>query len=432
MNSQKGYILNVVVTGFMVLVILSTALFLGRFCCLQALFELMPPDMAQAVQSPSGLLGDWDREQKWSQDEPNAISSPSRVELGTSSTVMGSLGFVDVVFPDIVWEQLISQDIFWVSGKREDSLWDLIYFDDKLDLLVKCSLARQGRRTRTSWTRNIELYAGPEGMSKELTDEIGTFTDPLISQRLILFDRRLSRFIRFDFKNQEVIRGPEVEQKIIKVGRLTKNGRAVRGPYWQPPKRRIAKIRKRYTVLPQSVPRYEPVIEDTGTGVLRDSELALDNSGYIYKVDMETLELTGPIGSLPWPGAFGLLAYNVEPFMIGREYKGLMTGGIGPDVFRPKLFVFGQDAGFIGWERGDVEISKFGGGPGLSIANFILETLHPLALELVSYFAGIRFNGTGGYRSIFVLPHSLVGRIGAQQSQEGIVEYILGLWVVFP
>jgi hypothetical protein len=118
--------------------------------------------------------------------------------------------------------------------------------------------------------------------------------------------------------------------------------------------------------------------------------------------------------------------------MIRGEYKGLMAGGIGPDIFRPRLLVFGEDSRFIDQARGDIEISKFGGGPGISITNFVLEALHPVALELVSYFAGLRFDGEGGYRSIFILPHSLVGRIGAQLSEEGIVEYILGLWVILP
>jgi hypothetical protein len=277
MNSQKGYIVNVIVTGLMAVVVLSTVLFVGRFSCLQALFELMWQDMSRAEKSPSGLLGDWDRGQRQSQNEPNAIARPSRIGLGTSGNVMGSLGFVDVVFPDIGWEQLISKDIFQVSGRRNDRLWEVIYFDDKLGLFVKCSLTGEGRRSRNSWTRNIELYVGPEGMSKKPADGIGRFTEPAISVRLIVFDRRLSRFIRFDFENQEVIRGPKVEQKIIQVGLLTKNGRAISGPSWEPPKRRSTKIKNRYTILPPSVPRYESVIEHTGTGALPGSELALDN-----------------------------------------------------------------------------------------------------------------------------------------------------------
>jgi hypothetical protein len=167
-------------------------------------------------------------------------------------------------------------------------------------------------------------------------------------------------------------------------------------------------------------------------GVLRDSEIVLDKAGSIYKLDIDTLEMTSPVGRLPWPGTRGLLAYGVSAISFKDEYKGLVAGGIGPDIFRPGFLVFDKDGIQIGEEWGDVELSKFAGGPALSITNFVLETLHPAILQLAAYFTTLRFDGADGPTSLFVLPNSLVGRKGAELSAEDIVEYILGLWVIFP
>ena len=85
MNSQKGYVINVVVTGFMVVVVLSTVLFAARFFCLQGLLSLMPDKMLQAEKSPSGLLGEWDRRPDRPVTEPNAVAKPSQITCSTSS-----------------------------------------------------------------------------------------------------------------------------------------------------------------------------------------------------------------------------------------------------------------------------------------------------------------------------------------------------------
>ncbi|MHC4213913.1 MAG: hypothetical protein ACYSWP_11125, partial [Planctomycetota bacterium] len=65
MKSQKGYVINVIVTGFMAVVVLSTVLFVGRFFCIQPLLMLMPQgmslEMARVVSSPSGILCGWDK-----------------------------------------------------------------------------------------------------------------------------------------------------------------------------------------------------------------------------------------------------------------------------------------------------------------------------------------------------------------------------------
>jgi hypothetical protein len=437
MNSQKGYVVNVIVTGLMAVVVLSTVLFVGRFFCINSLLELMPGGMLQAQKSPSGLLGDWDRKPDGPVTEPNTVAKPSLITCSTSSGLMGqSLGIFEALSPDTYWEQLISPGIYRISGEQKQMWRHLIYFDKDLGLFVNCDIARKGiddkGRWTGKWTKIINWYAGPGGISQKPDGNIGRFDRPVMAEgRLIIFEHGLSQFFQIDFKNKEVKRGPKVEHEIVQVGELTKNDMALRLD-WSPPMRRTVESRRRPSREVKTSVRYVPVRTDMRTFGPRNWEPVLDKSGTIYKLNAETLELTGPIGELPWPGTRGLLAYNVAGFSIKGEHKGLIAAGLGPNIFRAGFLVFDEAGNHIGEEWGRVELSEFGGGPGLSVSNFVLETLQPTILQLAAYFTALRFDGAGGPRSLFILPNSFVARIGGQWSAEGLAEYILGLWVIFP
>lgn len=441
MNSQKGYVVNVIVTGLMAVVVLSTLLFVGRFFCLNLLLESTPPEMARAGSSPSGLLGEWDKRPDAPVTEPNAVVIPSLIEYRTSpflvSQSLGIFQYLENINQDR-YEQLNSPDIYYFFQEYQG--WrNLVYFDKALGLLVNCDIGREGiddkDRWTGKWTKKINWYAGPGGISQEPDTAIGRLTKPLIGQSGIIFDRKLSQFVRIDSRKKEVKAGPKIEQEIVQVGNLSKNDRVMAGPIWRPPQRRIVKYKERpdgrvvkyikgYEYIQQEM--FHHYLPETG------SELVLDNSGMIYKLNMETLELTDPVGWLPWPGIRGSLAYEVKPLCIQGSYAGLIAGGIGPNIFRPGFLVFDEAGNRIGEEWGDVELSKFAGGPVLSITNFVLETLQPTFLQLAAYFTALRFDGADGPKSLFVLPNSLVGRKGARLSAEDLVEYILGFWVIFP
>jgi len=440
MNSQKGYVVNVVVTGLMTVVVLSTVLFVGRFFCLELLLESMPPEMAWFGGSPSGLLGDWDKNPDETVTDPNAVAKPSLIMCGTNRELIAqSLGIFQYAWKisQERLDQLISPDIYQFSQEYQGSR-HLVYFDKDLGLVVDCDIGREGLDDKGKWTgkwiKKINWYAGPRGISQKPDGNIGRFTKPLMGQSGIVFDRKLSQFVRIDSRNKEVTRGPKVQQEIVQVGNLSKNDRVLDGPNWRPPQRRTVKYKTRpdgrvleyvkYEFIQQEM--YHHYLPETG------SELVLDNSGVVYKLDMETLDLTGTIGELLWPGVHGSLAYEVKPLCIQDNYAGLIAGGVGPDIFRPGFLVFDEAGNCIGEEWGDVELSKFAGGPALSITNFVLETLHPTILQLTAYFTALRFDGADGPRSLFVLPNSLVGRKGVDLSAEDILEYILGLWVIFP
>ncbi|HIJ67634.1 MAG TPA: hypothetical protein HPP87_02050 [Planctomycetes bacterium] len=439
MNSQKGYVINVVFAGFMAVVVLSTVLFFGRFLCLQTLLDLMPSDMALVRKSPSGLLGDWDMWPKESVTDSNAVASPSSIVIQADDDIMANLGFLEAFDPDNRSEQLVSPDIYGFSEEYEG--WrHMFYFDKALGLLVSCDIGREGLDDKGRWTgkwiKKINWYAGPRGISQK-PGGIGRFGDFLVFRNvwlpyIVVFDRDTSQFVRIDFEKKEVQTGPKIEPNIVQIGRLIKNDRAMMGPILTPPQRKITKYKTRPNGKVVEYARYESILQKvsfiTGTG----SELVLDNSGTIYKLNLETLELEERIGALPWPGVRGSLAYEVKPISIQGSYAGLIAGGIGPDIFRPGFLVFDEDGNPIREERGDVELSRFGGGPGLWVANFVLETLHAPILQLAAYFTSLMFDGADGPRSLFILPNSLVGRKGAYCSREGLVEYILGLWVILP
>lgn len=436
MNSQKGYVINVVFAGFMTVVVLSTVYFFGRFFCLQTLLDLMPSDMAQVRKSPSGLLGDWDMPSKGSVTDSNTVASPSSIVIQTDDDIMANLGFLEAFDPDIRWDQLISPAIYRLRESRQEGVYRAIYFDKVLGLFVNCDIAQKGIQDRGGWTKIIKAYAGPRGISQKPGD-IGRFGDFLVCSNvwlpyIVVFNRNMSQFVRIDFENKEVQTGPKIERDIVQVGWLIKNDRAMTSFIWSPPTTRITKYKTRPSGKVVEYVRYKSILKKvsfiTGTGW----ELVLDNSGTIYKLNLETLELEDPIGALPWPGVCGSLAYEVKPLSIRGSYAGLVAGGIGPNIYRPGFLVFDEDGNNTGEEWGDVELSKFAGGPGLSVANFVLETLHAPILQLATYFTSLRFDGADGPRSLFILPNSLAGRKGADCTREGFVEYILGLWVILP
>jgi hypothetical protein len=317
--------------------------------------------------------------------------------------------------------------------KNSKEAWYLNYFDQSLGLFVSCTLDWQGIGREGRWTKTIASYVGPQGISANPDENIGRFTKPLIGLRGIVFDRQLSRFFRIDYCNKEVKAGPKIEQEIVQVRLygLKKNNQAMFGPTWNQPQRRVAKHRKRPNRRIVGHIKSEDILQDMYSSEA-GWEIALDNSGMIYKIDTETLELTEPLGRLPWPGTCGLLAYNVRAISIEGKHAATIAAGIGPDIFRPGFLVFDEAGNQIGEEWGDIELLKFAGGPGLSVANFVLETLHPTILQLVTYFTALRFDGADGPKSLFVLPNSLAGRTGAELSEEDIVELIFGLWVILP
>lgn len=446
MKSQKGYIVNVIVTGFMAVVVLSTALYIGRFFCLTGLLEFKSPDMARADKAPSGLLGEWDTIPKGTVNEPNDVAKPSIISLKTDDDIITNFGFLEAFSPETDLEQLISSDIYRISQEYQGAR-HMVYFDEGLGMLVYCDIGREGidkRGRRTGkWIKKNNWYAGPRGISQKPDAAIGRFTKPLISQNGIVFDRKLSQFVRIYFYDKEVKIGPKVQQEIVQVGVLSKNDRALGGPNWRPPQRKITKYKTRPNGKVVEYAKYEYIYiqQDTFHYYLIetrsqldeiDSQLALDNAGMIYQLNTETLELTDPVGQLPWPGIHGSLAYEVKPLCVNGSHAGLIAGGIGPDIFRPGFLVFDEAGNQIGEEWGDIELSQFEGGPVLSITNFVLEALHAPILQLTAYFTSLRFDGADGPRSLFVLPNSLAGRRGAQLSADDPVEYILGLWVILP
>ena len=56
MNAQTRNLINVIATGFIVLVVLSLVLFCGRLFCWAKLIDNMPEDSLRVIIRPSGLV----------------------------------------------------------------------------------------------------------------------------------------------------------------------------------------------------------------------------------------------------------------------------------------------------------------------------------------------------------------------------------------
>lgn len=438
MKSRNGYLLNILVTGFMTIVVLSVVLFIGRFLCLETLLAVMPDRFSKANISPSGLVNQIDALIKEKSGDPNRVAKPSQIMILTGNNLFGlSLGaFEEHYNLRPRWRQIISPDIRFKLFDKKSNTFHILYFDRILGLFVNCDITRSDIYPENTWTKTIQSYVGPEGFSKTPDESLGRFIKPLrfvynANHIPIVYDQKLSRFVRIDFAEERVTKGPQIEYEIVQVGRVSKNEKGISGPLWILPKKQVIKVKKRRERV-QEYTKYQAVGTNMGIYDERDWEPVLEKSGLIFKLDRETLELSGPVGRLPGSDPDKLFAYDVKGFSVDGKHEGLLVGYAGANVFRPGLLVFDKSGTRINHKHVKINFKEFGGGPGLSIANYVLETLQPAVFGLISYFTTYSFDGAGGPRSLFILPNSHLARVGGKRASGDVSKYAVCIGMLLP
>ncbi len=451
MNARKQGLINVVAVGVVVLLLTSLGLFWARCLCGTLRHRVLSEMAGPVAIRPSHLLpGEV-------QGDPNSTSV---------STLQASMSDEDPLLVGLGISQYVEahrpggycSDVY-VWGRAPDEVW--IYFDRSLGLIVYRGKDISQRSDGRTTVQYVTLYAGPEGMGTRPDTELGRFVHPLgefTGRPWIVYDRALRRFFVIKDWQRAVASGPQLPPgdayRPVQISLLEKNPPALEfSVLLGRPARHIST-----DGTPDGVIARHSVHSVTGSSPsLAGTALVLDASGRIDLLDLDTLELTGPVARLPRPatlfaprsaaGPRDIAAYAVEGIVSmkdgdqGRKwfYAGCAVAVLSADATAVKVEVFDPNGRVIASDetkyarhagpsehrsvRENTVAKAYFDVPGAAAVTglkFALESLHPPVLQLLSYFTASRFEATAGYRSLLVLPNSFVA-MKARDSRTGSV-----------
>ena len=458
MNSQKGYLIAVVTTGFIVLVLLSIGLYWARLFCTVALDCSTPYANRRVRIQPSGLVD------ARLENEPNDVI-PSRIAANTNPQQLSWMGTIDYFNSRVPLRA--KSNVFQYYRLDETRC---VYFDKAIGKIVVCKIYREeadDEKEQGFWVREPELFVGCEGISATDNEKDGRFIEPTVdfdtalSSSMVIYDKGSRRFFRADLETEQITEGPgdvlDRVGRIAGVGRLAKN-REMIDVRWTPPLRQPTEADKdrRSSYYAGMFGGRIPVVEPSDGAC--EFVLVLNKSGFIYKLQRRTLAFAGNAGYLPAAPTYyssvegpaspsDLLGYRVVPLSLDDEggYRGIFVASLSREGNGIALAVFDDEGQLIAQnvtmadsvatramrEEGAMEGARLAigsdalrkarvkkvyfempWGPMLVGARYLIENLHPPILAVVSYFSSSRFEAGAGRRGLFILPHSTAGMLG--------------------
>ncbi len=442
MISAAGRPVTTLATGFVVLVLLAVPLYWSRYLCEVAFVTNMPPDNVEI--RPSGLLPPEIENAPGVAEQSVAVGHPY-----SSVTYFGRFAVVDWFFA-----HLGIVDYFYPT--THDARHVQVYADWRWR---KCLYFDQARGQFVYLDSEKKLYAGPEGVSETPGTHLGRFISPMLWPESFrwpeLYDRELRRFFPINFVSGTIRKGPEVEtpgyEPVDLIGSTVKSETC--GVDWDPPCKEAPHGRKRYYRL-----------STIGYDRLTSCWPVVDESGQIDLLNRETLELVGPVGHLPRPRTlFGwgsrrprdLLGYDVTFVNIRLEgqQRGAVVGSLsrqgtsmavavldqqGNEVRKAhtkalpyEAHVWGTQGNMPHIDSAKATLFEVPWGPTLTITKYLLESLHPPALTLASFFTAYSFEAGSTHRAIFFMPNSFVA---LQQDRQAniILRFLAALLFMVP
>lgn len=430
MNRQRLNITNVVATAVLVTILLCVGSFWARWLCSVERVGSLPESAREVTIYPSRQVttdGGGD---------PNLLAPPRVVADtrlgGPHSTCLGWLHYVQTRTPGTpAGPRIVDQLFRW--GRGLDDRW--AYFDASLGLFVSSGTERIRQADGTTRAKRLTYYAGPEGVSTTPDKRLGRFRSPvaetLLIQPEIVYDSAFRRFFAISWREDEldVRKGPELPgdalYRPVQIRGLQKNLVRVHIPA---PDKVIDGDRS-----PESA------FWSISSGWYPDRALVLDASGRIDWLDTKTLEMCGPAGYLPKPTTlFGLRRSCARPEDVAayqvncldrHNREGVAVATLSREGLALQLDYFDESGTRIAtgetkapWyketageeivvERIASEKAAYDHRAGLTMAKFLLESLHPPVLMLASYRMGPHLEATTGYRSMFLLPDSFVAMV---------------------
>lgn len=446
MDTPRHNPLSVLATGVVVLVLLSLSLFWLRLFVSAQRRGLLPRD-ARSVGIPLSP-------RRWGLTEtpdPNQ-PFPGAADAWTSA---GAPFLAGLGAPHYVRAQIFGGPNSYVYRWVPEPDGEQLYYDAVLGQIVykRTEETRHDDGTRT--VRRVTYFAGPDGVGSQPDRKLGRFrsliADAFCLSPQIVYDRALRRFFAIDWRQQTVQQGPQLPdedgRRPLQIRVLAKNSDVFRAE--------IAPNR------PKDGPPGIPIHWESYL-LPQDRLLVLDASGRIDLLDGQKLKYAGVAGILPAPPLFSgithearpddVVAYDVKPFLVprrgtdnDRRYGGCAVASLSREGLAVQLTIFDPNGRGIG--GGDTQIRQYlpdargnlreslvpsaraayftlPGAEVLTGAEFVLESLHPPGLLLLSYLAAPHMEASAGYRSLFLLPDSFVAKV-ARDSAGTLIDRIL-------
>jgi hypothetical protein len=457
-------------TGFVILLLISIALFWGRFFCDSFLFGRMARPYKEVKITPSGLLP------AAIENDPNvAVHSSFRGNIGYP----GAAGFSTLGIADYFLQMISEWEI-----KRPDNGYiptmATLNFDKDRGLIVYRNTYWNNTADYNTINEKMFLYAGPEGVADKPSKELGRFIAPLrtgfeYGMSPITYDSSLHRFYKIDLDKREVVKGPDMKKGDdyvpVQIG-LVHKGYEMIYAWWTPPQKKVLNKdadanKPRNWTYESAVNKYYP---PAGQFIP-----ILDQTGLILLVDRETLEIAGKAGFLPAPDAFfdtgltrarpkDLLSFEIEPVALHPDgrYLGIGVAAQSREGTSMKIAVFDsngvlledKNTGIKGMETIDAysntnkthtwydfEINMasnkafFWGkpwSPAVTILRFMLENLQGPILSAATYLTADTFEASSGHRALFLLPNSFIAMKGRQTNTNPLWRFSSAILLILP
>jgi len=398
------------------------------------------------------------------ENDPNVVSH-SYVRAGTRPAEPSCLGIADYFGARSPGGR--RSNIYYYRDKDRDDDETWMFFDEKSGQIICRYTHKERMPDKTLLVRQVQLYAGPEGVSETPDKTLSRFIRPIVDRRawdwrsFFLYDRKLRRFFKINFDEKTIVKGPQLPKddphKPVDINKLSKESDFV-SLRWSPPEIRASEedIKKGRRLSREFI----PIVERDYRYLWDQYLLVLDESGRIDLLDRETLQFAGTAGHLPAPKTFfpskdavtpkDLLAYKVLPLALktGHKYRGMFVASVCREGTAMALAVFDENGKVIkreysrlakqeGSRTTYLRSSKavfFGApwAPALTITKYLLENLHPPLLSLASYFTADSFEAAAGHRALFFLPNSFIAMKGRDIKGNFAERFFPALWLILP
>ena len=441
MDGRRRNIANILATGVLVTILLCTVLFWARWLCHAMRASLLPQSAREVTIYPSRNL-----------KIPAAPAlSASTVSGHPLFTDLGALHYLKTRVPGMPPGLSSNAHIYrWNCGPDGQQ----IHFDPSLGLIVCTGSEPVRERGGTHRVRSFTYYAGPEGLSTIADEKLGRFVSPIADtcqiQPLTVYDRALRRFFAINWRGNApgVRKGPELpsddRHRPVEIGMIWKNMVNIDVPG------------------PDTLGTDNQLSQPAPWSIQHLGEtMVLYASGHLAWLDPETLAIGGDAGYLTRPATLfasgwsavrpeDVAAYRVAPLRrTGGKVRGTAVATLSRDGLVLRLDYFdnnglqikggGAMAPYCDEDAGGRAVIKqiptakaayfyLLGARGLTAAKFLLESLHPPILVLLSNVMGPSMEATAGYRSIFILPDSFIAMIS--RGDPGIMPWKRFFWAL--
>jgi hypothetical protein len=257
--------------------------------------------------------------------------------------------------------------------------------------------------------------------------------DPIgFRNKWVIWDTEQSCFLVIDFESMTFRKGPKLPE-----ARFTDMANS-----W------YLETMKRYCIVDWYSGDFEPnSLVAPPEGLLQDVRnviMILDEMGFVFALEPESLKLTGPLGRLPGillePGEepifdpSKILGYSVQSIHAWPNYRGLLTGVVFKDGYTMGMALFDAEGTQI--EKNQINLHKLiptePVGPIYYLLRYSFENLHPPVLAFLSYFVADWYGPEEGFRALFFLPHSFVANMACGSKANFIENAFAAMALLLP